>query len=135
MVRRKLPESVRKCAVECGAMCCKYVTIKIPAPRWKCDIDEIRWFLAHENITVFIESRLWYVQFAARCRFLNSSNLCSIYGDRFETCRDYTMETCEASDGEPPIVFNTTEEFDEFIEERKRKRRDARRKQKKKQSR
>jgi len=136
MIKKKLPKELRVCAEKCGAVCCKYVTVKIDAPRTNCDFDEIRWFVSHEGVTVIIESRLWYVQFDTRCKFLDGSNLCSNYENRFDVCREYGMDNCEASDGEPPVVFRTMEEFDEFLEKRKqkRKKRAARRSKRKKAS-
>jgi Fe-S-cluster containining protein len=122
MTKKKLPKEVRLCAEKCGAKCCKYATVKIDAPRTKCDFDEIRWFLAHDDVSVIIESRLWYLQFDTRCEFLSRSNLCSNYENRFELCREYAMDNCEDSDAEPPIVFSRTEEFDKFIEKRQRSR-------------
>jgi len=122
MTKKKLPKEVRRCAERCGAKCCKYVTVKIDAPRTKCDFDEIRWFLAHEDVSVIIESRLWYVQFDTRCEFLTRSNLCSNYENRFDVCREYAMDNCDDSDAEPPTVFRRIEEFDKFIEKRKRAR-------------
>ncbi len=127
MSTKRLAVQLRKCAEKCQARCCKYVTVKIDAPRYKCDIDEIRWFLAHESLAIVIESRLWYLQFDTRCKFLGESNLCSNYENRFDVCREYDVNNCEGTDGEPPIVFRTVEEFDAFIERRKqgRKRRAA----------
>ena len=122
MTKKKLLKEVRACAERCGAKCCKYVTVKIDAPRRKCDFDEIRWFLAHDDVSVIIESRLWYLQLDTRCEFLSRSNLCSNYENRFELCREYAMDNCEDSDAEAPIVFSRTEEFDKFIEKRQRSR-------------
>jgi Fe-S-cluster containining protein len=117
----------------CGAKCCRYVVTEIDKPRRKIDREEIRWFLAHENVIVYYDTddKTWNVQFMTRCTHLDENNRCRIYGDRFDVCRDYDTETCEASDGElEAVIFNTTEEFDEWWAEKKReKRRRKRRKQ------
>jgi len=120
----------------CGAKCCRYVVVEIDKPRAKIDCEEIRWFLAHENVLVYIDGddRTWNVQFDTPCRHLDANNRCTIYGRRFEICRDHDPETCEVSDGEQTdTVFRTTEDFDRWWRNRKAcKRRRKQRKQREK---
>jgi len=117
--------------VACGAKCCRYITVEIEKPRKKVDVDEIRWFLAHENIEVFIDEGQWYLQVYNRCKHLTRNNRCRIYDRRFDVCRDYDTATCEASDGEDDAIsFRTTEEFDEYRARKKAKRK-AKKKRKK----
>ena len=114
----------------CGAKCCKYITIKIDAPRDKIDRDEIRWFLHHENISVMIERRLWFLQVYTRCKNLARDNRCAIYDNRPEVCRQYEMEECEhlGEEDEGTIEFYKPEEYDRFLEEKKKRRKKRRRK-------
>src|SRR5436190_17100327 len=70
------PDDPEPCA-GCGD-CCRYVTAQIKSPRSRVDYDEIRWFLLHENIQVFIDEDGWYIEFATRCRKLDGWR-CSIY--------------------------------------------------------
>ncbi len=108
----------------CGAKCCRYVTVEIDKPRDKTDREEIRWFLAHENVHVYIDDDdgTWNVQFFTPCGHLDGDNRCRIYDRRYEVCRDYDTEDCEASDGEPlDRVFRTPDDFDVWWDEKKRK--------------
>ena len=117
----------------CGAKCCRYVVVEIDKPRAKIDVEEIRWFLAHENVLVHIDSDdgTWNVQFHTDCRHLDQRGRCKIYRRRYQICRDHDAEDCEASEAEAQdTVFHNTDEFDAWWrkEKAKRRRRAARRK-------
>lgn len=100
----------------CGGQCCRYITVQIPRPRNKADIDEVRWFLAHEGVSVYIEDGQWHVQAFNRCRYLTADYRCAIYENRFDVCREHDPTECESSDGAPDAVeFHTTAEFDAYL--------------------
>ena len=114
-------DSRDKC-VACSARCCRYITLEIDKPRKKVDVDEIRWFLAHENIEVFIDDGQWHLQVYNRCKHLTRNNRCRIYDHRFDVCCDYETRTCEHGDGEfDAVSFRTTEEFDRYRAKKKAK--------------
>lgn len=115
----------------CKGRCCTYVTVCIDKPKRRVDRDEIRWFLAHENIQVFVEDKEWYVQFLTRCKHLGADGMCGIYEDRFDVCREHKTEECEMSEGEvDSTVFTTTEEFNQWWERKKQKKREKKRRRK-----
>ena len=119
----------------CGAKCCRYITVQISKPRAKIDREEIRWFLAHENVRVYIDAddESWNVQFHTDCRHLDGANRCTIYPRRYDICRDHNPEDCEASEAEAQdTVFHNTDEFDAWWEKRRPKRRRKRAKAHKK---
>ncbi len=132
-------EEGRGNCIACGAKCCRYLTLEIDTPRGKVDIDEVRWFLAHKDIEVFIDEGQWHLQVHNRCKHLTRANRCRIYDDRFGVCRDYDTTNCEASDGEiDAICFHTTEEFDAYQAKKKAKakaKREAKRKAERKKKR
>ncbi len=110
----------------CGGRCCRYVVVQIDKPTRKIDREEVRWFLAHENVLVYIDhdEKTWNVQFNTPCTHLTKSNRCRIYADRYKVCRDYDTETCEESDGEvDATIFHAPEEYDAWREKMKRKKR------------
>jgi Fe-S-cluster containining protein len=118
------------CAV-CRGRCCTYVTVEIARPADRVDRDEVRWFLAHENIQVFIEDGEWYVQFYTPCRHLTADGRCAIYAGRFDVCREHSTRECEMSVGKvDAVVFSTTEEFDRWWDRRKQEKKDRRRRRK-----
>jgi Fe-S-cluster containining protein len=113
---RKKAES---CPEACQAMCCRYVATKINAPRTKIDWDEIFWFLCHENVEVFIESRKWYVLFDTPCRNLDARSRCVVYSRRPHVCRQHEEENCEYwGEGEGKLTLRTPEDLKKYMKRR-----------------
>lgn len=79
----------------CTALCCRYFALGIDDPETPEDYDDIRWYLAHENVHVFIEDDDWYLSVQTRCQFLQDDNRCGIYEDRPKICREYTTDNCD----------------------------------------
>ncbi|MCK6482640.1 MAG: YkgJ family cysteine cluster protein [Phycisphaerae bacterium] len=113
--KKKLdPFDPEPCA-DCGH-CCRYVTIAIKAPRNRNDYDEIRWYLLHENMRVFIDSDGWYVEVLTRCRHLDGHR-CGIYESRPIVCEEYEIDNCERyGEGDPYIeLFTNEQEYLEYL--------------------
>jgi uncharacterized protein len=80
----------------CGGRCCRYIAFPIDAPENRKDYDDIRWYLCHENINVFLEEGQWYVSVMSDCRHLdNDSGKCGIYEERPKICRQFDPTGCE----------------------------------------
>lgn len=118
---------------DCGAKCCKYFAFQIEAPKNKHDFENIRWYLAHKNVSVFIEGRRWHLEIKNECRYLTDDHRCSIYEKRPLICREHDAYTCEKDfdDFCHDIVFHDIEEFDRYLEERFKKKKKKKRKRKK----
>jgi len=83
----------------CTGHCCKYVALPLDEPQTARDFDDIRWYLMHEGVTVFVEDGDWYIQFTTSCRNLTSANLCGIYETRPRICREYKAGDCDYAGG------------------------------------
>jgi Fe-S-cluster containining protein len=106
-------EALRKCQRECKARCCRYFTVQIPAPKLKSDFDELSWFLAHNDVRVYVESRRWHVEVQNRCKHLSKSNLCAAYEKRPDVCSGYDIEACEYPERPAyDLYFSSQTEFD-----------------------
>lgn len=107
----------------CRGRCCTYIIAKIARPRTKVDFDEIRWYLAHCNVQVYIEDRDWHVQFYTPCKHLTRAGRCRIYEKRFDVCRSHEAETCEVSSSAYPeeACFSTPEELDQYLQRKRNK--------------
>ena len=81
----------------CTAVCCHYVALPIDEPENKRDFDDIRWYLMHDGVIVFVEEGDWYVQFRTTCRNLRSDFKCGIYETRPQICREYKAQDCDYS--------------------------------------
>lgn len=88
-----MPEELL-CA-RCTALCCRYFALQIDTPKAPSDFDDIRWYLLHENVHVFIEDGLWYLAIQTRCQNLQQDNRCGQYEDRPRICREYSTENCD----------------------------------------
>lgn len=84
----------------CVGMCCRYLAVPIDTPEDEEDFDDIRWYLLHEGVSVFVEDGDWYLYLAADCRYLQPDFRCGIYANRPRICRQYTTENCDYHSGD-----------------------------------
>lgn len=81
---------------KCTGLCCRYFAHPIDTPEDFDDFDDIRWYLAHEDVTVFVEDGDWYVNVKNKCRHLSEEDYkCMIYDRRPRICRKYTEDNCD----------------------------------------
>ncbi len=105
----------------CAAACCRYLALPIDKPTTRRDYDDIRWYLMHEGVSVFVEEGDWYVQYQTRCRGLGADNRCTIYETRPEICRDYEANSCDYEGGEYgyDLFFTHAKQIEEHYRRRK----------------
>jgi Fe-S-cluster containining protein len=103
----------------CTGMCCRYLALPIDAPEDREEFDDIRWYLLHEGVSVFVEDGEWYLYVAADCRHLLPDYRCAIYETRPRICRKYTTENCDYHSGEYGWEqhFTCPEHLDEYARE------------------
>ncbi len=100
--------------------CCRYITINIPTPRTKLDFDNIRWYILHKNVCVFLDwEGDWMVQFDTTCEWLVDGR-CNHYRFRPEICRDYDPADCErySCTAAERILLRTEQDLDRYLAER-----------------
>lgn len=104
----------------CAAACCRYLALPIDKPKSARDYDDLRWYLMHEDVSVFVEEGEWFVQFQTRCRNLGADNRCTIYDSRPEICREYEPGVCDYSGGRYDYdhLFTHPKQIDEHYFER-----------------
>ncbi|MCH7527496.1 MAG: YkgJ family cysteine cluster protein [Planctomycetes bacterium] len=100
----------------CTAECCRYIALPIDKPTTKRDFDDIRWYLMHEGIIIFVEDGDWYVQFRTRCKHLQADFRCGIYEKRPAICREYKADGCDYVGGDYGYkhVFTESEQIVAF---------------------
>ena len=94
-----LPVMSGPCAY-CTAECCRYIALPMDRPTRARDFDDIRWYLMHEGIQVFVDEGDWYIQFRTQCRNLADDNRCKVYETRPKICREYKAGDCDYAPGE-----------------------------------
>ncbi|HNQ21965.1 MAG TPA: YkgJ family cysteine cluster protein [Phycisphaerae bacterium] len=104
----------------CAAACCRYLALPIDKPRTRRDFDDIRWFLFHEGISVFVEEGEWYIQFQARCKHLQPDSRCGAYEERPAICAEYKAGDCDYAIGPYNYEhhFTHAEQLEEFYRRR-----------------
>ena len=101
----------------CTAKCCRYFALPIDTPESREEYDYIRWYLLHQQASIFVDDGTWYLLIHTPCRHLQPNNLCGIYDSRPQICREYTTENCEYDDSWTyQQYFETPEQFNEYCE-------------------
>ena len=100
------------------------MAIEIDEPTTAYECDQVKWYLLHEGVAVFIDHEDdWCIEFNAKCSQLGDNNLCKDYFNRPDICSDHgTDEDCEfIGQSELPykIRFETAKEFDDYMKKKK----------------
>ena len=103
---------------KCTGLCCRYFALPIETPETREDFDDIRWYLCHKDITVFVEDGDWYVNVKNKCRHLSETDYrWAIYDKRPGICRKYKHADCDFVEGEYDyeLHFTNDQEMAEYI--------------------
>jgi uncharacterized protein len=103
---------------KCEGTCCRYVALPLETPETKGDFDDIRWYLAHKGVSVFVDKGDWYINFASDCRHLHArQHTCDIYEKRPRICRNYKTSKCDLSAREYDYDLHFTDDaqMEEYI--------------------
>ena len=83
----------------------------VETPEDKEDYDDIRWYLCHKDVTVFVEDGDWYINVKNKCRHLSGETYkCEIYDKRPKLCRVYSMENCDLTSDEYDYELHFTDD-------------------------
>ena len=100
----------------CSAKCCRYFALPIDKPESRDEFENVRWFMLHGRVGLFVDDNVWYLMVYADCRHLRSDNMCGIYETRPTICRSYSTDNCEYDDdGIYDQYFETPEQMWEFM--------------------
>lgn len=101
----------------CTAACCRYIALPLDRPETAREFDDIRWYLLHEGIQVFVEDGDWYILISTSCRRLQADHRCGIYETRPQICRDYSTVNCDYHSGDYGWEhhFAVPEHIDEYL--------------------
>lgn len=83
-----------KCS-RCTALCCRYFGLEIDTPEDERDFDQLRWFMLHHGVELYVEDGAWHLNLHLPCRHLLPDNRCGTYETRPYLCRDYDSDGCE----------------------------------------
>lgn len=106
----------------CPGQCCRYVALPLEDPTTRRDFDDMRWYLMHAGVVIFVEDDEWYIQFTAPCRNLQADNRCGVYETRPTICREYSTNECEYNPGDYDYdyLFTEPEQLEAFAKKQLR---------------
>ncbi len=116
--KKKKKTAKKNICSKCTGLCCRYFALPIETPEDWDDYDDIRWYLAHENITVFVEDGDWYLNVKNKCTHLRDDNyMCDIYEDRPGICRKYEDDTCDftGDNYDYELHFTSDKQMEEYM--------------------
>ncbi len=103
----------------CTAKCCHYFALSIDTPRTFADFEYLRWYLLHDQASLFVEGVTWYLLVHTTCKHLRDDYRCGIYETRPQICRDYNTDECEYDDSYTyEQYFETPEQIEEYANAR-----------------
>lgn len=104
---------------KCSAICCRYFALPLDNPTTAKDLDDVRWYLLHRGIHVFIEKKQWYLCVHNPCEHLGAANRCGIYDRRPRICRKYSTRNCEFHGGEYNFskLFKSAADLEAYADE------------------
>lgn len=122
--KEKAKKQVLDCH-KCKAECCNSVTVEINTPKTKKEFDEIKWFILHKNVQVYIDfDKNWNVEFITPCTSLDKDHRCTTYDTRPAICRLYPKkdESCIFGENACKKLFKTIEDVDVYFEAKQKRR-------------
>lgn len=99
----------------CPSLCCRGLVIPVDKPRTPDDIEELKWHVQYDTVSVFIRSYRWYLLIKGRCGYLSKDNLCTVYERRPARCRRLNPPECERYDDFYDVLIETPEELEDYL--------------------
>jgi len=107
-----IPFEKTKCG-GCTALCCSYFALEIDAPDEPADFENMRWYIIHEDVQIFVDDDVWYLQIYRKCTWLDG-NKCGNYENRPQICHEYSDELCDLDGPESDLTFRNIEELEAY---------------------
>ena len=107
---------------QCDGKCCRHIALQIDEPEDADDFNDIRWYLCHRGVQVFVEEGKWYLQVYARCRYLDENFRCMNYEKRPNLCRSYKTGNCEGKklDFDYELHFKSDADLEAYLAGKKK---------------
>ena len=101
----------------CTAKCCRYFALPIDTPVDRSDYENIRWYMLHGDVSIFVDDGSWYLLIHNQCDHIDDQNRCGIYEDRPTICRSYSTDSCEFDDDSCyDRLFELPEQIEEYAD-------------------
>lgn len=108
---------MNKLCKTCGALCCKYFALEIDRPTTRGDLENIRWYLSHHKVAIFIQEKGWYLKVGNRCKHLAGNGRCKVYDERPAICRKHNVLECEYHYRSAVREIRTLKQLERYLQE------------------
>ena len=105
--------------IKCPAPCCRDLAMMITKPRTRAEIDDLKWHLHYNTVSVAIRNYRWYLTIKGKCIYLDRNNMCKIYAKRPLKCRQHLPPDCEKFDSWYDVLISRPEELEDYLNGRK----------------
>lgn len=114
----KKKQSVTRACQKCTGRCCRYYALQLDTPEDWDEYDDIRWYLSHENTTIFVEEGKWYLNVHTKCKYLSEKDYrCLNYELRPAICRKYDTGGCDLTGDnyDYEMQFTSDKQMEEYM--------------------
>lgn len=116
--KKKSLKMKKPLCAKCTGLCCRYFALPLDTPEDWDDFDDIRWYLNHEDVSIFVEDGDWFINVANKCKHLSEKDYtCLIYDKRPKICRGYTEDSCDytSDDYDYELHFTDENQMEEYM--------------------
>ncbi len=105
---------------QCPALCCKNLSIRILRPRTKAEIQDLKWQLQFDTVSIYIRNNRWFQLVEGRCIYLGENNRCKVYPVRPDMCRRHNPPDCEFFGEFYDVLIETPDQLEDYLAARRR---------------
>lgn len=88
--------------------------MNIENPKSVSDFEQFKWYVFH-GVSVYMDhDGDWFVEVPHNCIHLDEKDLCRIYDQRPDVCREFSSVGCEIPD-DVAIEFRTADDIDRYV--------------------
>ncbi|MFH1994691.1 MAG: YkgJ family cysteine cluster protein [Nitrospinota bacterium] len=109
-------KEIELCLKKCQGLCCTGISIPTHKPQTKKEIEELRFYILHKNIEIYVKSNRWYILVNEKCDNLGKDYLCKDYENRPLICRQFSSSSCEHWGDFFDIHLKNEEELMEYLD-------------------
>ncbi len=110
----------RECG-QCPALCCKNLSIRILRPRTRAEIEDLKWQLQFDTVSIYIRKNRWYQLVEGRCIYLGEDDRCKVYPVRPDMCRRHNPPDCEFFGKFYDVLIETPDRLEDYLADRRKK--------------
>ncbi|MGD9401716.1 MAG: YkgJ family cysteine cluster protein [bacterium] len=114
-------ETTNEICSQCPSLCCKNLSMMIYRPENRSEVEDLKWQLRFDTVSVYIRSHRWYLLIEGRCMYLADDGRCLEYDGRPDKCRRHNPPDCEFFGEFYDVMIETPEELEDYLNKKKKR--------------